>query len=124
MTEHFTFAELTHTNHVKLLSQNIQYAAAYRDNLYRLANSLEHIRSLLGSPIYVNSAIRCPALNRAVGGVERSRHLYGLAADIRSHSLGDLLQAVNAAKRLGYIEKYIIYKTFIHIQLPIYETTI
>lgn len=36
----------------------------------------------VGRPVAVNSGYRSPALNAAVGGAPRSRHMYGEAADI------------------------------------------
>ncbi len=44
---------------------------------------LDAFRERVGEPVYVNSGIRCPEHNEAVGGAVQSRHLYGDAADIR-----------------------------------------
>ena len=57
---------------------------------------LNRIRTKWGRPIIVNSAYRSPAHNSAVGGVESSYHVKGLAADIRPESPEDLpeLQAL------------------------------
>ena len=52
------------------------------DNLNRLADYLDGIRTKLGKPILVSSGYRCPMLNKAVGGVANSQHLKGLAADL------------------------------------------
>lgn len=38
-------------------------------------------------PINISSGYRCPALNRAVGGVTKSQHMKGEAADIRLPSI-------------------------------------
>lgn len=43
---------------------------------------LQPLRDALGLPIYVNSAYRSPAVNKAVGGVSNSQHALGQAADI------------------------------------------
>lgn len=43
---------------------------------------LDPLREIWGSPIYVNSGYRSPALNKAVGGVANSQHMKGQAADI------------------------------------------
>lgn len=52
-------------------------------NLTLFVNTLlDDLRSAWGSPLKVTSGYRCPALNKAVGGVENSAHLYGLAVDI------------------------------------------
>ena len=48
-----------------------------------LVFALEALRSLVGIPIRVDDAYRCPAHNAAVGGVKDSEHLEGIAADIR-----------------------------------------
>ncbi len=51
-------------------------------NLNRLGLFLDWARRLYGGPIRVNSGFRSPEVNRAVGGVESSAHMKGLAADI------------------------------------------
>lgn len=43
---------------------------------------LERARTLAGTPFRLNSAYRCKAHNRAVGGVPGSSHTKGLAVDI------------------------------------------
>lgn len=50
----------------------------------KLLRVLDELRARAGSPVYVNSGIRCPRHNEAVGGADDSRHMYGDAADIRS----------------------------------------
>jgi len=49
----------------------------------RLVRALDEIREETGLPVYINSGVRCPEHNEAVGGADDSRHLYGDAADIR-----------------------------------------
>ena len=44
---------------------------------------LDPIREDWGSPIIVSSGYRCPELNKAVGGVKTSGHLYGYCADLQ-----------------------------------------
>lgn len=45
-------------------------------------NLLNPLREAWGSSIIVSSGYRCPALNKAVGGVSNSSHLTGYAADL------------------------------------------
>lgn len=45
---------------------------------------LDPLREAYGAPIIVDSAYRCPKLNRAVGGSSTSQHKTGEAADIRT----------------------------------------
>jgi len=52
--------------------------------LKELATNLQHIRDLYDSPIWVNSAYRCPKHNAAVGGVVHSTHTRHLASDLRA----------------------------------------
>ena len=47
-----------------------------------LIQALEELRELIGKPIIVNSAYRCPRHNAQVGGVDNSYHTQGMAADI------------------------------------------
>jgi uncharacterized protein YcbK (DUF882 family) len=49
---------------------------------HALIDVLERIRALDGRPLRIVSGYRSPARNRAVGGAQRSQHLYGRAADI------------------------------------------
>ena len=51
-------------------------------NLDKLACHLQVLRNLWGKPLKINSAYRCPKYNKSVGGVPRSQHVKGLAADI------------------------------------------
>jgi uncharacterized protein YcbK (DUF882 family) len=48
----------------------------------RLLRMLEALREEAGIPLTVTSGYRCPAHNRLVGGVPRSLHVDGCAADI------------------------------------------
>lgn len=48
-----------------------------------LLSLLGKIRSLVESPIFINSGYRCPTHNKKVGGVPNSWHTQGVAADIR-----------------------------------------
>lgn len=50
----------------------------------RLLMKLEQLRNALGNrAITITSGYRCPARNKAVGGVKNSYHLFGMAADIQ-----------------------------------------
>lgn len=56
-----------------------------KENLIALVdNVLDPLRKLWGQPIIVTSGFRCAKLNRAVGGVAKSQHTKGQAADIRT----------------------------------------
>lgn len=59
-------------------------------NLQNLAVHLEALRSIVGGPLHINDAYRCPAENARVGGAKSSQHMQGKAADIDA---GDLTVA-------------------------------
>ena len=49
---------------------------------WRLLDGLEKLRAQAGTPVVIHAGYRCPEHNAAVGGVPRSEHTLGLAADI------------------------------------------
>lgn len=57
---------------------------------------LQPLRNAWGKPLTVTSGYRCPALNKAVGGVENSAHTTGYAADITT--TGDLDEFIEFAE--------------------------
>ena len=96
LTEHFSLQEMCKTN-VKGVS-NAPDAKATA-NLYRVCGWLEELRKEWNNtygdgddPIIINSAFRCPAVNKAVGGSLTSNHLTGCAADIRVLGMEQLLR--------------------------------
>ena len=81
LSEHFTLAELTVTDH-RLLDNTPN--AGETENLRRLAAFLELVKDRLGGrPVMVNSAYRSAAVNAAVGSKDTSQHRLACAADIR-----------------------------------------
>ena len=95
--------------------------AEARQNIEALVdNVLDLVREAYGKPIYVNSGYRCEKHNKAVGGVPRSQHLVGQAADIsvKSEKLkvkSDLDELASIIVRQGKFDQLIIYPTFLHV---------
>lgn len=82
MTDHFTYDELTATSvSPELQEENRKAGTTYLANLLAVANELEKVRAFFGAPVHINSAFRCAALNKAVGGSPTSQHTTGEAAD-------------------------------------------
>ncbi len=80
---YFTLAELTASVTARARGIDNTPPEDARHNLVSLTEHiLDPLRRAWGKPVIVNSGYRCPALNRAVGGVAGSSHLYGRAADI------------------------------------------
>lgn len=74
LTRNFSLEELTGTNHKELLADNIYYAINNFDKLKELAYFAQDIRDLLGVPMTITSAVRCPQLNTKIGGSVNSQH--------------------------------------------------
>lgn len=68
---------------------------------------LEHLRRRLDKPIKINSAYRCKAHNKAVGGTPNSQHRLGTATDLA-------LKFVDAILFTSIFPGVIIYDTFVH----------
>jgi zinc D-Ala-D-Ala carboxypeptidase len=97
LSPHFTLAEFTHSQTAARLGLDndppIEIVAA----LKRTAQGLEAVRVRLGGvPIIISSGYRSPAVNRAVGGSERSQHMRGEAADFTAPRFGTPRQIVDA----------------------------
>lgn len=85
--KYFTIQELTASATAKRKCiDNTPDAKAVASLTALVANILDPLREAYGKPIVVTSGYRCPKLNRAVGGVARSQHTRGEAADIRTLS--------------------------------------
>ena len=100
--KYFTIAELTRSTTAQLRGIDNTPSQQVIDNLTALVeNVLDPLRQAWGAPIHVNSGYRCPALNKAVGGVPASQHMLGQAADItaglraKNQSLYRLLRQLN-----------------------------
>lgn len=76
---------------------------------------LNRIRKVWGRPIIVNSAYRSQEHNRAVGGVENSYHVQGLAADIRPENLKDLPELQDLCVELNSDGGVGLYDSFVHV---------
>jgi len=82
MSEHFSWEELTKTDHAELQDENMSEAEKYRPALEALAELLELIREKTG-PLFIR-AFRCGKVNSSSSGSSsKSQHLKGEAADIR-----------------------------------------
>lgn len=106
--KHFTIEELCASDTAKRRNIANNPTSDVRDNLTALVDKLlDPIREAWGGPITVNSGYRCPALNKAVGGVATSQHQKGEAADI---TVGDparnrmLFDKITDMQRAGLIQ--------------------
>ena len=83
-----------------------------------LVDALEAFRAVVGLPVTVQDAYRCPDHNKAVGGVPDSTHVLGQAADISVTGLnGDDLD--KAARQVPAIRGIGVdhYRNYVHIDV-------
>ena len=81
LSEHFSLAELTHTDHRTF--DNTPTKAAL-ENLKRLAAFLEQVKTALGGkPVMISSGFRSKAVNDSLKSKDSSQHRLGLAADFK-----------------------------------------
>ena len=117
MTPHFTLEDLTHTDHRELDNTP---DLLERDNLLRLAELLEDVRTAIGDrPIMINSAFRSKAVNDAVGSKDTSQHRLGCAADMRVPGMtpDEVVRAVIAAN-LPFDQLIREFDRWTHISVP------
>jgi zinc D-Ala-D-Ala carboxypeptidase len=117
LSEHFSLAELTRTDH-RTLDNSPDPAAL--TNLHRLAAFLEQVREVLGNRVVViNSAYRSAAVNDAVGSSDRSQHRLGCAADIRVPGMTpDAVVRAVMASGLAYDQLIKEFDSWTHISIP------
>jgi zinc D-Ala-D-Ala carboxypeptidase len=133
LSEHFTFEELTHTDHRELDNTPTSSEKCIIDgkettvdavaNLTRLANFLEELKVVLGGkPIMVNSAFRSEAVNTAVGSKNTSDHRRGCAADIRVPGMTpDQVTRAIIGSDLAYAQVIREFDRWTHVAIPTHE---
>lgn len=101
LTPHFALSEFTVSGWAERNGVRNVPNAAQTENLRRLANLLEVVRSyLVGAPITISSGFRNAQVNAAVGGASHSAHLDGRAADFIAPRFGtprDICQQIVTA---------------------------
>lgn len=87
----------------------------------KLVQYAQGLRRDTGYSIHINSGYRSPSYNKSIGGAKRSKHMLGLAVDIRS--------SVLSAKELAYhifnegiIKRIGLAKSYVHIDIYPGET--
>ena len=118
MAIYFTIKEMTKSQTAKLYHIDNTPTKEVVENLKKVMYILDIVRVYIGKPIFVNSGYRCKKLNEMVGGVQRSMHTKGLAADFRTGEKEDINTMFEFLKKnqkeLKIIE-LIKYANFIHM---------
>jgi putative chitinase len=86
LSTHFTLAEATYSETAIRLGINNQPSEQQLANMKIAAEGMEQVRELTG-PLRVNSWLRLPEVNVAVGGSKVSSHMDGWAIDCSSSKL-------------------------------------
>jgi hypothetical protein len=82
----------------------------------KLVQALEALRAVLGKPISVDSGYRCAKHNKAVNGEPNSRHLQGMAADIRVADMTPV-EVYRAAKEIPAFGGFGVALHFVHLDV-------
>ena len=125
LSPNFSLAQLIHSDTANQHGLSNQPLPAHLPNLKRLAARLESVQRRLGHPLIITSAYRSPEVNRLVGGVPRSRHALGLAADIACPTFGAPIEVARAlaASRIAFDQVILEYGRWVHFGLaPAGET--
>ena len=85
-------------------------------NITKLAHQLQYVRDNVVMPIIINSAYRCEAHNKSVGGSPNSQHLLGKAADIVIQGLDPVLDTYD------YLDDLMLSGEILQGGLGMYET--
>ena len=118
MAIYFTIKEMTSSQTAELYHIDNTPTKEVAENLKKVMYILDIVRVYIGKPILVNSGYRCKRLNEMVGGVQKSMHTKGLAADFRTREKEDINTMFEFLKRNQKkfkIIELINYTTFIHI---------
>lgn len=83
LSEHFTLEEATYSETAVRLGISNQPNDQQLENMKKAAAGLEQLRAVSG-PLRINSWLRLPEVNVAVGGSKVSSHMDGWAIDVSS----------------------------------------
>ena len=102
LSAHFTLEEATFSETAVRLGINNQPSEIQLANMKTAAEGMEKVREILGGKgIKVNSWLRLPEVNVAVGGSKISSHMDGWAIDFVCPSFGDPLTVCKAIEASG-----------------------
>jgi zinc D-Ala-D-Ala carboxypeptidase len=120
LSPHFALDELTISQSATRLGLDNTPSTHPIDDVRRLCETLEQVRSVLGKPLTVNSGYRSPAVNAHIGGKPTSQHCHGQAADIICPAYGSPFQVAKAIYDAGieFDQLLIEFGAWVHISIP------
>lgn len=122
LTPHFHLSELTISGAAERRGIRNEPVGSQLDNLRRLAQCLEVVRSnLVGNPILITSGFRSREVNAIVGGARTSAHLDGRAADFTCPAFGSPREVCAQLITNGVVFDQLIYEgTWVHLGIPVF----
>ncbi len=110
LSDHFSLEEATRSDTATRLGISNQPNTQQLENMKVAAIGMEKLRELLASPINVNSWIRLPEVNVAVGGSKVSSHMDGWAIDFVCKGFGTPLEVCKAIEKSNIKFDQMIYE--------------
>ena len=118
LSPHFMLREFLQ---LKRYPKNVPTLQAVVNLTYGCLMLLEPAR-LIAGPIIVTSGFRCEEVNRKVGGVTRSQHLTGQAADIHLANPSRFRQLVEFLKTCEHTDQLLTGSTWLHVSWTPFDT--
>nr|DAR56780.1 MAG TPA: peptidase [Microviridae sp.] len=118
MAIYFNIEEMTKSQTAELYHIDNTPTEKVIGNLKKVMYILDMVRVYIGKPILINSGYRCEKLNEMVGGVQKSMHTKGLAADFRTEKKEDIniiFEFLKKNQKKFKIIELIKYTNFIHM---------
>jgi zinc D-Ala-D-Ala carboxypeptidase len=117
LTANFSLEQLIHSETAERERIDNTPGPEIVDNLRRLAQGLEQVRMLIGFPLEISSAYRCPELNARVGGAKASQHTRGQAADFTCAEFGPPAEIIKAVRDsdIEFDQCILEYARWVHI---------
>lgn len=117
LSTNFTLAEATYSETAIRLGINNQPNEQQLENMKISAQGMEAVRKILGKPIRINSWLRLPEVNVAVGGSRQSSHMDGWAIDFTCAGFGDPYAVCKAIEASGIKYSQLIHEfgRWVHI---------
>jgi hypothetical protein len=111
LSKHFKLDEFLHLGKYP---ENIPSVQDVVNMTYGCHQLLEPVRIIVG-PIIINSGFRSDSVNRKVGGVSNSQHLFGQAADIRPKDPAQFQRLVDFFKSWEFTDQLLTGRGWLHI---------
>lgn len=126
-SDFFTLKELTKSSTAtRLKIDNTPNEEVFRNLQYGVQMVLDPLRRIHQQPIIITSGYRCAQLNKAVGGVPKSWHTKGNAADIHIKDENEAREIFNILKTLPSVDTALFEHShqtqWIHVQWDMTKT--